>query len=215
MTKCVSCGEQVGLFKKKKVKIDNDIVCLDCLHSWGFDEADLAKDQYRRKSWQYLSKGKAAIEAEEARKAWEKEHHRYKRYILDLEENEQGKDLQKLVPKLLRQLIDSSNYYDGFTNSLLKEYGRYDERYYQFGADTYDCTLEARDGTLRVMFEGTHVGDLPEALPVLEAHPDLTADIMILGGKYKYLDIDDETDKAVVRSDETDYVAYVQLNWYE
>ena len=215
MAKCVACGETVGLFRKPKVKIDNDIVCLDCLHSWGFEEPDLAKDKYRNKTWKFLRKGKAAIELEEAREAWEKEHRRYKRFKLDLDENEKGKDLQKLVPRILRQFIDSDDYYNGWSNADIKEYGYYGDRIYQFGEDKYDCTLEVRDGTLRVMFEGTHVGDIPEALPILEQHPDLTADIMFLGGKYKYLDSDDYTGKDVVLTGESDYTAYVQLNWFE
>lgn len=212
MAKCESCGAAVGLFGKKKVKVYCDIICADCLHSWGFDESDLELERYKYKSWRYLRHGKDQCEADYQREQWEKEHHQEKRFRLELDEDENGKDLQKIAAKILRETEDGD--YGGYTNKDIKEDGYYNDRYYQYSAKAYPCELRPEGDTVKIYYEGYNFGDLPEMLPLLKEHPDADADIMILGGKYKYLDMDDDG-KDVVLTGKDDYFATIQLNWFE
>lgn len=212
MAKCEACGATIGLFGKKKVKLYDEIICSDCLHKWGFTEGDIKTDRYKYSGWRFLSHGKEYCEAKINRKQWEKEHHREKRFRLELNEDENGKDLQKIAAKILRDTEDGD--YGGYTNKDIKEDGYYNDRYYQYSAKAYPCELRQEGDTVKIYYEGYNFGELPEMLPFIEEHPNCSADIMILGGKYKYLDTD-EDGKDVVLTDKSDYFATIQLNWFE
>lgn len=212
MAKCEACGATVGLFGKKKIKLYDEIICSDCLRKWGFTEDDLKIDRYKYSSWRYLSRGKEECEAIHARKEWEKNHHREKRFRLELDEDENGKDLQKIVAKILRDTEDGD--YGGYTNKDIKEDGYYNDRYYQYPGKAYPCELRPEGDTVKIYYDEYYFGELPEMLPFIQEHPDHSADIMILGGKYKYLDTD-EDGKDVVLTGKDDYFATIQLNWFD
>lgn len=213
MAVCEACGAKVGLFGRKKVKLYSEVICEDCLKSWGYTQADLLNERYKYKSFRFLSRGKAEVDAIIDRDEYEKEHTKTRRFYMELDENEDGKDLQKIAPKIMKMYADEP--YGGFTNKDLKDSGYYDEKYFQYDANALDCELRIEGDTVKVYCEGYHIGDVPEALPILEAHPEAEHDIMFLGGKYKCLIYDDYADKDVVETGEISYYAYMQLQWIE
>jgi len=218
--KCSACGSKIGMFAKY-AKTSDDVVCENCVRKWGFTIDEIEKD-YRWSGYHFLSKGKAAIVQEAARKEYERTHTKEARFRLvydrqndDLEDiNKDGKRIQSLLKSIPRDLIDKDELYSGLTKkSDFIEEAEIDMPYYIYYGHTFDVDLQEEEGAIRVYLDDVHIGDLPEdARKIIKKHPDINADVMVLGGKYKKLTGDDYDE---IETGEDEYYAVVQLSWIE
>lgn len=218
--KCSACGSKIGMFAKY-AKTSDDVVCENCVRKWGFTIDEIEKD-YRWSGYRFLSKGKAAVVQEAARKEYERTHTKEARFRLvcdrqndDFEDiNKDGKRIQSLLKSIPRDLIDKDELYSGLTKkSDFIEEAEIDMPYYIYYGHTFDVDLQEEEGAIRVYLDDVHIGDLPaDARKIIKKHPDINADVMVLGGKYKKLTGDDYDE---IETGEDEYYAVVQLSWIE
>lgn len=142
-------------------------------------------------------------------------------------QNEDGKDIQKLLAKLPKEGLDSSVFYDCMTNADIKEEFDEDDRVHIFDGIEYDanlvpCEFEGKPA-VKVYFISdelgpVHIGwiskqDAPDVADMIRKH-DCSYKLEIEGGKYKHLVYDDETDKyKVVTESDEEYFARVYISY--
>lgn len=142
-------------------------------------------------------------------------------------QNEDGKDIQKLLAKLPKEGLDSSVFYDCMTNADIKEEFDEDDRVHIFDGIEYDanlvpCEFEGKPA-VKVYFISdelgpVHIGwiskqDAPDVADMIRKH-DCSYKLEIEGGKYKHLVYDDETDKyKVVTESGGEYFARVYISY--
>lgn len=214
MAKCLGCGARIGALGRKGVDIYDGKVCLQCVSSWGFTPEEISSEKYRKRDVSFLSKGKAVVDAAAEKLKYIQEHTKQKRFRIYGEGvNKDGEKIKKLLAELPKEQLDDDQLYHGFTNKQLKEYGQWDHPYYIYEGITLDCDLKLEDDTVRVYLDDHHIGDLPEAKRILTKHEDYACDIMIMGGKYKMVECEDDTTRIKTGTD--DWYAIVQLEWVD
>lgn len=138
-------------------------------------------------------------------------------------ENEDGKDIQKLLAKLPKEEVDASDLYDGMTNADIKESFDEDDRVYifegiEFDADLVPCEFEGSPA-VKVYFvsgdgEREHIGwiskqDAPTVADMIKKH-ECSYSLQVEKGAYKHLEYDADADKyKVVTESDSEYFAEV------
>lgn len=142
-------------------------------------------------------------------------------------ENENGKDIQKEIKKILREyisegLIDKEDMYGGYTNSEIKEMDIEVSQFedISFNAILKEATFENQP-CVKVYMERadkntyTHVGYIPkrynqiqEVIGILHNNSDINLELYVVGGKIKQCETeidDDYEEKITIETIELDY----------
>ena len=218
MAKCIECGKGFGLFGGKKkigVSYGLETVCEDCARKAGYTAEDLASDLLRGKSWQYLSKGKAAVLADLEREKYERDHRKEKKFNITGDGvNDAGEDLQTVLKRIGQDYTDDDDLYGGYTIADMKEEGDEKTRYI-YAYSHIPCELKLEGDTVKAYVDGDHVADLPKAVSLVKKHPDAEARLIITGGKFRKVLYDYDTEKYVNDSGQVDFDGMIIVTYIE
>lgn len=208
--KCERCGKNIGLFNPGVKTSDGLGVCNKCVDELGYD-----KDVVKYRTWDSIRNGKAAEDQAKAAALKQQEEQTFP-IVGVVYKNDAGKEIQKILKSELSKASDEK--YQGMTNKDIKEDCSYDERIYEYeDIDLYglfEFTDYEGSPAIKVCIDElsgpVHIGWIPKekvsrVMELIDGR-SYAVQIHIYGGKYKYLDMD-ENDKDVVLTDETDYKA--------
>lgn len=195
---CMNCNKKLGMFAKKIKPRYDEVICEECLKSWGFTEADLKNPRYENSSYLFLKRGKEECDRIIDQREYEKEHTKVKKVKL-------GSVDDPAVEKILnaaKNLVEKDELYGGYTNKELKE--DLDEDIHHI-YDGIDFPCEIKDG---IYLDGKRVADLPDVEELKKY--DCDTYLIILGGKFKQLVFDDYDESEIVQG-EDDYWLMLKL----
>ena len=112
---CMNCNKKLGMFAKKIKPRYDEVICEECLKSWGFTEADLKNPRYEGASYLFLKRGKEECDRIIDQREYEKEHTKVKKVKL-------GSVDDPAVEKILdaaKNLVEKDELYGGYTNKDL------------------------------------------------------------------------------------------------
>lgn len=215
MRTCYNCNIYIGALGRPGYRIsENYGLCRKCLKKGGFSINDMQTGKYDRFVYSIPKKTKAECDEELAREEYLREHTRRVTFRLKCDgKNMDGVSIQKILKTSPKKYIDPGDLHGGMLRKSDFSSASYGQRYYIFEDSALDVDLVEEDGTVRVYFDGQHIGDLPEAAEILHSVPDAERKLVVTGGKFKVLDAGANADRLL--TGEEPYGAEIRLKWIE